>query len=50
MLIVATEPLDDNGYLDILNLRCEEEDVEFDRKAIEFLAKIATETSVRYAM
>lgn len=50
MLIVATEPLDDNGYLEILNLRCEEEDVEFDRKAIEFLAKIATETSVRYAM
>ena len=39
-----------DDYLNILKNRCEEEDVEFDQKALSFLAKIAEETSMRYAM
>ncbi|CAL5984225.1 TBP-interacting_protein TIP49 [Hexamita inflata] len=50
MLIISTEQLDLNDFQNILKLRCEEEDVEFEQKALQFLAKIAEQTSMRYAM
>lgn len=50
MLIINTEPLKTDDYMNILKNRCEEEDVEFDQKALQLLAKIAENTSMRYAM
>lgn len=50
MLIINTEQLEMMDYQNILKLRSEEEDVEMENKASQFLAKIAMETSMRYAM
>jgi RuvB-like protein 2 len=38
------------AYSQILDIRCEEEDVEMTDEARELLTKVGTETSLRYAM
>jgi len=50
MLIIATEPYSEKELKQILNIRCEEEDVEMEDEAKEILTKIGTETSLRYAI
>lgn len=50
MLIIATVPYTEKELKQILNIRCEEEDVEMEEEAKEILTKIGTETSLRYAI
>lgn len=50
MLIIATEPYSEKELKQILNIRCEEEDVEMDDDAKAILTKIGSETSLRYAI
>merc|ERR1712050_675453 len=50
MVIISTKPYTARELKKILNIRCEEEDVEMTEDALDLLAKIATETSLRYAM
>ena len=48
-MIVSTDPYIHDEFLKILSVRCEEEDVEMADDALELLARIGTETSLRYA-
>jgi len=50
LLIVPTEPYGERDVRAILDLRCEEEDVEADGDARALLTKIGLETSLRYAL
>ena len=50
LMIVSTEPYTHDEILQILSVRCEEEDVEMADDAMELLARIGTETSLRYAI
>lgn len=50
LMIISTAPYSQRELAQILSIRCEEEDVEMDDEAKELLTKIATETSLRYAM
>jgi len=50
MLIIPTVPYSEKELKQILNIRCEEEDVEMEDEAKEILTKIGTETSLRYAI
>eukprot|EP00873_Tetraselmis_striata_P025482 jgi/Tetstr1/445746/TSEL_033394.t1 len=50
LLIVSTEPYSEKELRLILEIRCEEEDVEMTEDAKELLTKIALETSLRYAI
>jgi len=50
LLIVSTEPYTEKELNLILAIRCEEEDVEMTDDAKELLTKIASETSLRYAI
>mmetsp|Transcript_5860 Transcript_5860/g.7084 ORF Transcript_5860/g.7084 Transcript_5860/m.7084 type:complete len:327 (+) Transcript_5860:2-982(+) len=50
LLIIPTSPYDEKEVRKILDIRCEEEDVEMTDDARELLARIAIETSLRYAM
>lgn len=50
MLIINTDLYKEHDIKSILNIRCEEEDVEMSKEAKTLLTKIATETSLRYAM
>lgn len=50
LLIVSTEPYSEKELRLILDIRCEEEDVEMTDDAKELLTKIAAETSLRYAI
>lgn len=50
LLIVSTEPYSEKELRLILDIRCEEEDVEMTDDAKELLTKIAMETSLRYAI
>jgi RuvB-like protein 2 len=50
LLIIATKPYSAQDVGRILDIRCAEEDVELDKDARALLSKIATETSLRYAM
>ena len=50
LLIVSTEPYTHDEIRKILVVRCEEEDVEMADDAMELLARIGTETSLRYAI
>jgi RuvB-like protein 2 len=50
LMIVSTEPYTHDEILKILSVRCEEEDVEMADDALELLARIGTETSLRYAI
>lgn len=49
-MIIMTKPYTDREVKAILQIRCEEEDVEMAADALELLTKIAKETSLRYAM
>ncbi|KAL7548594.1 hypothetical protein ACHAWF_011922 [Thalassiosira exigua] len=50
MMIVSTEPYAHDDIRTILKVRCEEEDVEMADDALELLARIGAETSLRYAI
>mmetsp|Transcript_29226 Transcript_29226/g.95343 ORF Transcript_29226/g.95343 Transcript_29226/m.95343 type:complete len:506 (+) Transcript_29226:35-1552(+) len=50
LLIITTAPYEEPDVKQILQIRCEEEDVEMTEDAKELLTKIAMETSLRYAM
>jgi RuvB-like protein 2 len=50
MLIISTKPYEEKEIRDILNIRCQEEDVEMTDDAKDILTRIGTETSLRYAI
>jgi len=50
LMIVSTEPYSHDEIRSILAVRCEEEDVEMTEDALELLASIGMETSLRYAI
>ena len=50
LLIIKTDPYSKNEILNIINIRCEEEDVEISEKAKEFLAEIGKQSTLRYAL
>ena len=50
LMIISTESYAEKEILRILEIRCEEEDVEMSREALELLTKIGVETSLRYAI
>jgi RuvB-like protein 2 len=50
MLIIPMLPYEEQECVEILRIRSEEEDIEIAPSALALLAKIATETSLRYAM
>ncbi|GAQ80109.1 putative DNA helicase TIP49 [Klebsormidium nitens] len=50
LLIISTEPYSEAEIRAILDIRCEEEDVEMSDDARELLTKIGHETSLRYAI
>uniref|UniRef100_A0A7S0RP64 RuvB-like helicase n=1 Tax=Chlamydomonas leiostraca TaxID=1034604 RepID=A0A7S0RP64_9CHLO len=50
LLIISTEPYSEKEIRLILDIRCEEEDVEMGEDAKELLTKIGHETSLRYAI
>eukprot|EP00801_Mesodinium_rubrum_P003420 Mrub_03420.p1 GENE.Mrub_03420~~Mrub_03420.p1 ORF type:complete len:462 (+),score=67.94 Mrub_03420:159-1388(+) len=50
LLIITTKPYAENEIGQILNIRCEEEDVEMSEEAMELLTKIGLESSLRYAI
>jgi RuvB-like protein 2 len=50
LLIVSTQPYTEDEMHQILDIRCEEEDVGMSDEAKELLTKIGFETSLRYAI
>ena len=50
LLIITTSAYEEDEIRKILDIRCEEEDVEMTDDARELLTKIAVETTLRYAM
>ena len=50
LVIVHTRPYNEEDLGEILQIRCEEEDVEMDEDAKELLVQIACDTSLRYAI
>lgn len=50
LVIIHTEAYQEEDLAEILNIRCEEEDVEMEDEARELLVDIAQETSLRYAI
>lgn len=50
LLIIHTDPYTEEEVTNILSIRCEEEDVEMTGEALALLAKLAMDTSLRYAM
>eukprot|EP00798_Chlamydomonas_sp_ICE-L_P030873 gene30873-35917_t len=50
LLIISTEPYSEKEIRQILDIRCEEEDVEMTEDGKELLTKIGFETSLRYAI
>lgn len=50
LLIITTKPYNQKEVRQILQLRCEEEDVETTENALALLTRIGLETSLRYAM
>jgi len=50
LLIITTVPYNEKEIRQILEIRCEEEDVEMTEDAKELLTKIGVETSLRYAI
>ena len=50
LMIISTEPYTHDEVRKILSVRCEEEDVEMADDALELLARIGMETSLRYAI
>lgn len=49
-MIIHTQPYDERESKAILEIRCEEEDVDMSDDAKDLLCKIACETSLRYAI
>ena len=49
-LIIATQPYSETELEQIIDIRCEEEDVEITEDAKELLTKIGQETTLRYAI
>ncbi|KAJ1444939.1 RuvB-like 2 [Pelagophyceae sp. CCMP2097] len=50
LMIISTAPYSEVEVKRILTIRCEEEDVEMAADALDLLTRIATETSMRYAI
>lgn len=50
LLIITTKPYNEKEIRQILQLRCEEEDVEITENGLNLLTRIGLETSLRYAM
>lgn len=50
LLIISTQPYSEEEIRKILDIRCQEEDVEMSEEAKVLLTKIAVETSLRYAI
>lgn len=50
MLIISTNPYEEKEVKQILNIRCQEEDVEMTDDAKDVLTRIGMETSLRYAI
>jgi RuvB-like protein 2 len=50
LMIISTDNYAEREILRILEIRCEEEDVEMSRDALELLTRIGLETSLRYAI
>ena len=50
LLIISAQPYTENEIRKILDIRCEEEDVEMTEDARVLLTKIGVETSLRYAI
>jgi RuvB-like protein 2 len=50
LLIIMTKPYSEKELQAILQIRCEEEDVEMNTDALDLLTMIAKDTSLRYAM
>ncbi|CAG8625843.1 430_t:CDS:2, partial [Paraglomus occultum] len=50
LLIIGTEPYNENEIQQILTIRCEEEDVDLSNDARDALTSIALKTSLRYAI
>ena len=50
LMIISTKPYSEADVRKILNIRCEEEDVEMTDDAKDLLTRIAMETSLRYAI
>ena len=50
LMIISTTPYSETEIQRILEIRCEEEDVEMTKDALDLLTKIGTETSLRYAI
>ncbi len=49
-LIITTKPYNDKELAQILEIRCQEEDVELTESATKLLTKIAKECSLRYGI
>jgi len=50
LLIISTTNYNEKEISQILQIRCEEEDVELTEDAMELLTEIGTETTLRYAI
>ena len=50
LMIISTTPYSESEVRRILEIRCEEEDVEMATEALDLLTKIGMETSLRYAI
>ena len=50
LMIISTTSYSESEIMHILQIRCEEEDVEMNKNALELLTKIGMETSLRYAI
>uniref|UniRef100_A0A7S1U314 RuvB-like helicase n=1 Tax=Phaeomonas parva TaxID=124430 RepID=A0A7S1U314_9STRA len=50
LMIISTVPYAENELRRILEIRCEEEDVEMTTEALDLLTRIGMETSLRYAI
>lgn len=50
LLIITTKPYNEKEVRQILQLRCEEEDVEITENGLNLLTRIGLETSLRYSM
>jgi RuvB-like protein 2 len=50
LLIISTQPYNEAEIRQIINIRCEEEDVDMIDDAKDILTKIGSETSLRYAI
>ncbi|KAI0030532.1 TIP49 C-terminus-domain-containing protein, partial [Vararia minispora EC-137] len=50
VLIVSTKPYSDDEIQQIIQIRCEEEDVSLTKEALDALTVMATQTTLRYAL